>query len=75
VSCVQSLAVLLLLGVCFPYWIVHICVVAFCLWGPPVMIALMTTAWQPERQRVSICDCSQHSRSQHNCTQHNCNDS
>jgi hypothetical protein len=49
----QSLAVLLLLGVCFPYWIVHICVVAFCLWGPPVMIALMTTAWQPDRQRVS----------------------
>jgi hypothetical protein len=48
----QSLAVLLLLGMCFPYWIVHICVVAFCLWGPPVMIALMTTAWQPERQRV-----------------------
>uniref|UniRef100_A0A383VPS3 U-box domain-containing protein n=1 Tax=Tetradesmus obliquus TaxID=3088 RepID=A0A383VPS3_TETOB len=52
----QSLAVLLLLGVAFPYWIVHICVVAFCLWGPPVMIALMTTAWQPERQRVAGAD-------------------
>ncbi|KAF8062902.1 PUB35 [Scenedesmus sp. PABB004] len=46
---VQSLAVLLLLGVFLPSWIVHICVVAFCLWGPPVMIALMTTAWQPQR--------------------------
>lgn len=49
----QSVAVLLVLGLCFPSWIVHICVVAFCLWGPPVMIALMTTAWQPQHHRVS----------------------
>lgn len=50
----QSMSVLLVLGLVFPYWILHICVVAFCVWGPPAMIALMTTAWQPDRHRVSM---------------------
>ncbi|KAF6258058.1 hypothetical protein COO60DRAFT_1460844 [Scenedesmus sp. NREL 46B-D3] len=47
----QSLAVLLLLGMCLPYWVVNLCALAFCQWRPRVMISLMTTAWQPGQQR------------------------
>jgi hypothetical protein len=54
----QSISVLLLFCLCLPSWVTHIAMVAFSLWGPPVMIALMTTAWQPDRNRVSDCDMS-----------------
>eukprot|EP00878_Enallax_costatus_P013032 GHUV01013617.1.p1 GENE.GHUV01013617.1~~GHUV01013617.1.p1 ORF type:complete len:294 (+),score=91.23 GHUV01013617.1:897-1778(+) len=52
----QSMSVLLMIGLVFPLWMLHICVVAFCLWGPPAMIALMTTAWQPDRHRPLLAD-------------------
>lgn len=48
----QSLSVLMWMCVFLPSWIVHISMVAFCLWGPPAMIALMSSAWQPQ-PRVS----------------------
>eukprot|EP00877_Chromochloris_zofingiensis_P013999 jgi/Chrzof1/8853/Cz03g26190.t1 len=44
----QSLSVLMWMCVFLPSWIVHISMVAFCLWGPPAMIALMSSAWQPQ---------------------------
>ncbi len=45
----QTLTVLLWMCVMMPSWLVHISMVAICLWGPPMILALMTTPWQPNQ--------------------------
>jgi hypothetical protein len=44
----QTLTVLLWICLLMPSWLVHISMVAICLWGPPMILALGTAQWNDE---------------------------